>query len=289
VVRRTLGRAIEDFFSVSGGGLEIGNPSEGVVGRTMASFAADQVPAPKPERRNTSVEMTLGRRDAASWQLQASYVWTNLTGNFDGPYQVSTGQLDPGTNSAYDYADFMVNGVGHLTSERKHQLKFDGAYGWTAGPLRNLTAGASFHWLSGLPLTAYGYSLRYANWEYYLTPRGSLGRGPSDYEANAQLLYRVSVLPRVQADLQFAVFNLLNRQAPTQLYPRYNEIADGRCAGIPAAICNGDNGLAHIAGTLTPVAQLANPRATATSPDFLKAGLAFTAPRSARLGLRIKF
>ena len=31
-----------------------------------------------------------------------------------------------------------------------------------------------------MPLNAYGYSFGYANWEYFLVPRGSLGRGPSD-------------------------------------------------------------------------------------------------------------
>src|SRR5207245_6238270 len=85
------------------------------------------------------------------------------------------------------------------------------------------------------------------------------------------------------------VFNLFNRQAINQMYPRYNEIADGACAGIPAALCNGDNGLNHIPGTILPVAQLANPLATATSPDFAKAGIGFTSPRSARVGVRFIF
>jgi hypothetical protein len=42
-------------------------------------------------------------------------------------------------------------------------------------------------------------------------------------------------------------------------------------------------------GTLTPVAQLANARASATNPDFLKSGTFFTLPRSARIGVRFTF
>ena len=193
--------------------------------------------------------------------------FSKLEGNYDGSYQVSTGQLDPGINSAYDYADFLVNAFGPLSSERKNQLKLDGSYTLGKGVLSGLTVGASLHWFSGLPLTAYGYSSPYGNWEYYLTPRGSLGRSPSDYEGDVQVMYPVKLGANVHADLQLAVFNLFDRQAINQLYSRYNEIADGSCAGIPAAICNGDNGLEHVTGTINPLAQLANPRATATSPD----------------------
>jgi hypothetical protein len=289
ISNRRLGRAIEDFLDNVSGEYFIGNPSEGTFGKTMGSFAGTDVPAPKPERKHTSVELSLRKRYSNNWQFLASYVFSKLEGNYDGSYQVSTGQLDPGINSAYDYADFLVNAFGPLSSERKNQLKLDGSYTLSRGILSGLTVGASLHWFSGLPLTAYGYSFPYGNWEYYLTPRGSLGRSPADYEADVQVMYPLKLGPNVHADLQLAVFNLFDRQAINQLYSRYNEIADGFCAGIPAAICNGDNGLEHVTGTINPVGQLANPKATATSPDFLKAGIGFTSPRSARIGVRLRF
>jgi hypothetical protein len=37
------------------------------------------------------------------------------------------------------------------------------------------------------------------------------------------------------------------------------------------------------------VAQLTNARASATNPDFLKAGTFFTLPRSAQIGVRFSF
>jgi hypothetical protein len=46
----------------------------------------------------------------------------------------------------------------------------------------------------------------------------------------------------------------------------------------------------HDGGTLQPIAQLANPKATATNPDFLtksaNTGTPFTGQRSLRLGIR---
>jgi len=49
-----------------------------------------------------------------------------------------------------------------------------------SGPiLDGLNLGLSTHWYSGVPKNAYGYSFAYANWEYYLVPRGSVGRHPS--------------------------------------------------------------------------------------------------------------
>jgi len=45
--------------------------------------------------------------------------------------------------------------------------------------------------------------------------------------------------------------------------------------------------------TLNPIAQLANPTATATNPDFLKAGGtgngAYTGQRALRLGVKVTF
>src|SRR5207245_3947565 len=164
----------EDFLDANSGVYFIGNPSEGTFGLTMGSYPPnpDTVPAPKPQRKDRAVELTLQKRFSHNWQLMASYVWENLEGNYDGTYQVSTGQVDPGINSAYDYADFLVNATGHLSSERKHQVKFDGFYTVGGGPLDGLSLGASLYWFSGLPLTAYGYSSGYGNWEYSLTPRG---------------------------------------------------------------------------------------------------------------------
>jgi len=288
--RRNLARVIEDFLVPAQGQYFIANPGEGTLGQTLSFY--DQVstaPSPKASRVSDTLEFTATKRFSHNWQFLASYVWQKLEGNYDGTFQNSTGQLDPNINSAFDYADFLINAQGKLTNDRTTQLKFDGSYTVSKGPLSDLELGIITHWYSGVPETAYGYSFAYANWEYYLTPRGSLGTGPSDYEADLHFAYPIKVGGRARVNIMGDVFNVLGRQAITVLDQRYNLVQDGVCAGIPAAACNGDGGLQHNGNTLQPVAQLANPIATATNPDFLKAGTGFTGQRSLRLGVRFTF
>jgi hypothetical protein len=286
---RKLGNVIEDFLVPSVGSYFIANPGQGTLGQSLGFYDGTSAPAPLAVRVNDAVQVTAAKRYSNNWQFLASYVWSKLEGNYDGTFQNSTGQLDPNINSAFDYGDFLVNAQGRLSNDRTHQLKLDGSYNISKGILNGLQLGVSTHWYSGLPETAFGYSFAYANWEYYLTPRGSLGTGPSDYEADVHIGYPIKFGSNSSATLIGDVFNLLNRQSRTQLDQRYNLVQDGACAGIPAATCNGDGGLLHAGATTNPVAQLANPIASATNPDFLKAGTSFAGQRSLRLGVRIAF
>jgi hypothetical protein len=291
-VRRNLGRVIEDFLVPSSGEYFIANPGEGTLGQSLGFYdGVTTAPAPAAQRKNTSVELTLRKRFSKSWQGMASYVYSKLEGNYDGTFQNSTGQLDPNINSAFDYADFMVNSYGQLSNQHKNQLKFDGSYVISGGALDGLNFGGAFHWYSGLPLTAYGYSFAYANWEYYLTPRGSLGYGPSDYEMDLHVGYPIKIGSSMKANILMDVFNLFNRQGATILDQRYNLASDSQCAGIPGGLCNGDGGLLALPNSTNPKGVIANPTATATNPDFLKSGVGtqFTLPRSVRIGVRLTF
>jgi len=289
VAYRNLGRVIEDFLVIDEGHYFIANPAEGEFGKTLTFYDYSTAPAVKAKRESWSVELTARKRFANNWQFLASYVWNQLEGNYDGLFQNSTGQLDPNINSAFDYADFLVNAQGPLSAERKHQFKFDGSYQFK-GALDGLNLGLSTWYYSGLPLNAYGYSFGYANWEYFVVPRGSVGRGPSDWEANLHLSYPIKIGDRSRLTILADVFNVFNRQAIAQLDERYNLASDGDpCAGIPSNICGSGGGIATHPNTLDPLGSIANPRATATNPDYLSKGLAFTEPRSIRLGIRWTF
>jgi hypothetical protein len=296
-VHRTLGRVIEDFLIPSEGEYFIANPGEGL-GRTMAFYCRytncgpgndGTVAAPPARRVNDSLEFSARKTFSRNWQMLASYVWNRLEGNYDGTFQSSTGQLDPNANSAFDYADFMVNADGRLTNDRVHQLKLDASYQLGGGPLHGLNMALSTHWFSGMPLTAYGFSQDYASWQYSLTPRGSLGDNHSDAEADIHVSYPIRLHQEQRLNLIMNIFNLLNRQTAIQLDQRYNLAQDDPCAGIADALCNGDGGLQAMPNSLTPVAQLSSPRATATNPDFLQKGVTFTAPRSVQVGVRLEF
>ena len=287
--RRDLGRVIEDFLIPSEGNYFIANPGSGI-GSEMAFYdGVHTVAAPEATRTSTAFELTASKRFSNNWQFIASAVFSKLEGNYDGTFQASTGQLDPNINSAFDYADFLVNADGRLSNDRNVQLKFDGSYEVSSGAMNGLNLGASFRWFAGTPLNAYGYSFAYNNWEYYLVPRGSVGRGPSEWETDLHVSYPIRLGGERRLNLIGDIFNLFNRQAVTIYDERYNLISDAECGGIPEAICNGDGGIATTGDSLTPVGTLSNPRGTASNPDYLKKGIFFTAPFSLRVGVRFTF
>jgi hypothetical protein len=286
---RDLGRVIEDFLIPSEGNYFIANPGKGI-GTEMSFYDhVHTAAAPEAKRTSTAFEVTASKRFSNNWQFIASAVFSQLEGNYDGTFQASTGQLDPNINSAFDYADFLVNAEGKLTNDRNVQLKFDGSYEFSNGALNGLNVGVAYRWLAGTPLNAYGYSIAYQNWEYYLVPRGSVGRGPADWETDVHLSYPVRFGGERRLSIVADIFNLFNRQKMTQFDERYNLISDGECGGIPTAICNGDGGIATTGNSLTPAGSISTPRATASNPDYLRKGIAFTAPFSLRFGVRFTF
>jgi hypothetical protein len=280
---RRLDRIIEDLTAGNGDYL-FGNPGEGEAS-TFAFFDGSSAPTPRATRNNYSLEATARKRFSRGWQLLASYVLSRLEGNYDGSYQRSVGSGSPNFNPAFDFADFQVNADGPLTSESVHQAKLDGSYELKNG----LNLGLSTHWYSGWPENAYGLSFNYSSWQYYLVPRGSVGRNPSDFEIDLHASYPIRLGKRVRLRLQVDVFNLLDRQAIVSYDQRYNLFPDGPCGGVPETFCNGDGGLATRPGTLQPLGSIGDPRRSATNPDYLRKGAIFTGPRSLRIGARLTF
>ena len=88
------------------------------------------------------VEVSARKRFTAGWQVYASYLWSELEGNYDGVFQASTGQLDPNINSAFDYADFFINADGKLSNDREHSVKVNGSYTFQSGARRGPHASA---------------------------------------------------------------------------------------------------------------------------------------------------
>jgi len=284
---RELGQVIEDFLISPTEGYFIANPGQGI-GSQMTFYDYESVAAPKVRREYTGIELNAKKRFSDGWQLYASYLWSELEGNYDGLFQASTGQLDPNINSAFDYADFLINADGKLSNDRTHNFKVNGSYTVQEGALANLTMGVSAYWRSGTPQTAYGYSPGYQNWEYYLTPRGSVGRNPDDYEMDLHFDYPLQI---GDYELQFLVdvFNLLDRQAITNYDQRYNENGDA-CGGVPAGLCADSGALQHDGASLNPVGQL--PALTPSNPSFLKKArndASFSGQRNIRVGLRFRF
>ncbi|MCP4201441.1 MAG: TonB-dependent receptor [bacterium] len=313
---RDLGRVVEDFLVVEEGDYFIANPGEGLGtavtfydyyysaqynygvdygfpnGDPITDFTA---PVTSPTREYTSVQFTARKRFSNNWQLLGNYVWSQLEGDYDGAFQVSTGQLDPTINSAFDYADFLVNADGDLSLNREHQFRVDGSYRFSEGKADGLTIGASASFKSGFPLNAYGYSSAYNNHELYLVPRGSLGSGPDLYEIDVHFGYPVKA-GNFEVNFLLDIFNLLDRQKPFRLDERFNRPEDGHCAddgnttGIDLDLCNNMGGIRNVTGTLDALGAV-NP-GDSTNPNFLTKAFRstdYSGQRTARIGVRLSW
>lgn len=313
---RDLGRVVEDFLVLAAGDYFIANPGEGL--GTEVTFydyyySADyngvdygfpngdpinnnyNAPVSSPTREYTSVQFTARKRFSNNWQLLGNYVWSELEGDYDGAFQVSTGQLDPTINSAFDYADFLVNANGKLSLDREHQFRLDGSYLFSDGLAEGLTVGASAYYKSGFPLNAYGYSSAYNNHELYLVPRGSLGSGPDLYEIDLHFGYPIRT-GNMEVNLLLDVFNVLDRQKPFRLDERFNRPEDGFCGspgnttGIPLDLCSSMGGIRNVPGTLEALGAV-NPNDSA-NPNFLNRAFRstdFSGQRTARVGVRLSW
>jgi outer membrane receptor for ferrienterochelin and colicin len=267
-IYRSYGEVIEDFLCADDGTYCIGNPGKGIMQNVFTLDYSTQLPAQKPVRIYKGVQLDVTKRYSNGWYAQASYIYSRLQGNFDGEFAPFTNVgADPNISAAYDYYDFFTNGKDHpgslppltktndglLSNDRKHQLKVNGI--WTA-PF-GLSVGLSAYYISGTPVTRYGYSDAYGRYEFFLLPRGSEGRTPDLYEADLHLGYPVAVGP-VKINLLVDVFNLLNAQRAVLLDERWG-------------FQESDN------DSPTPV-----------NPGYLKPALR-TPPTSVRFGLRISY
>ena len=104
---------IEDFLVPSEGELLHRQPRRAArQGDGLLRLACTRRRRRRPSATNTAFEINARKRFTNNWQFLASYVSQKLEGNYDGTFQNSTGQLDPNINSAFDYADFLVNAEG---------------------------------------------------------------------------------------------------------------------------------------------------------------------------------
>lgn len=247
VIRRTLGRAIED-------GLDVTSPLGDYFIMNPGYSHPAGVTYPKAKRDFTGVEFTAQRRFADRYTWQASYLWSHLTGNYEGAFQGiggadGTGQLDPNINSAFDLPEFIVNSQGDLSGDRRHQFKANGYYEWDFG----LSLGASLQVQTGTPISRLGYHNGYGRYELFLTPRGTEGRTPTTSRLDMNLAYTWKLANKHQVRFNLDVTNLLNSQTATVIDQRYDAVEGG-------------------------------PR-----QDTYRQPFAFQAPRAVRFGIRYSF
>ncbi len=162
----------------------------------------------KPRRDYNSVTTTISKRFSRKFYAQASYVYSQTRGNYQGLFSSDNGQIDPNITSLFDLPELMANRSGALPQDRPHFFKFDGYYSFDFQEAGELTTGLSFRALSGNPINATGAHYLYGGNETFVLPRGSLGRIGFDYGASIKLGYKRDIGKGMNLNVYIDFFNL---------------------------------------------------------------------------------
>jgi len=185
-------------------------------------FANGAPPLPKASRKFRGIELTARKTFSQNLWAQMSYIYSKLSGNYDGAVRVASGQTDPGINADFDYPIFSRNSNGRLYLDRPHQARLDAVYTAPFG----LNVGIGAFYRSGPPVSRYGwYNVFYPDLLHLVT-RGndkalSGGRLPNQFEANVSLGYTFNLGP-VSITPAIYIFNVLNRQGVTDVVEEFN-------------------------------------------------------------------
>lgn len=305
-IRKTLDRTIEDVGALDANGNEvftIGNPG---FGTTIDRFvAAGYDPTPKAVRRYTGYEFRLDKRFSNHWYAQASYLHSELFGNYSGlASSDENGRTSPNVNRYFDLPeiDFDAFGrhvLGALATDRPNTFKLFTSYrfNWKVlGKGMETEIGGSQLVYQGIPIstqvqTRIGPGIGVP---IYSNGRGDLGRTPVFTQTDLILTHYVNINERVKLRFQASVFNAWDERNVTNRFP----LLTG--PGQTVVYCTTDPALTNCGNVTVPQAYrtfLASNgdftrRITAQNvkldPRYNKAST-FQTPREARFAIGITF
>src|SRR5205085_62701 len=188
----------------------------------------------RAQRFYRAVEFTATKRFTHNYQFIASYVFSSLTGNYEGLFCNDNGQSDPNITSLFDLQSLLDNTYGRLPNDRPHQFKFNGSY---RTPFKLLVSG-NFYMQSGSPFNQLIPHPVYGNNEGFAVQRGtaivptvtasqpgfpnvvnSIGssRTPFTYNLDMSAYYPIKVGEKRELRLSADWFNVLNSQRAIRL------------------------------------------------------------------------
>jgi outer membrane receptor protein involved in Fe transport len=175
-IYRHMRNVIEDGSFDDGDTYFIFNPGRNEPGTTERTACEGNVAAGiaprcfgRAQRFYRAVEFTATKRFTNNWQMITSYVYSSLTGNYEGLFRNDNGQSDPNITSLFDLQSLLDNTYGRLPNDRPHQFKFNGSY---RTPWRLLISG-NFYWQSGVPFNQLIPHPVYGNNEGFGVQRGT--------------------------------------------------------------------------------------------------------------------
>lgn len=200
----------------------------------------------EPRRSYKAVEFQIDRAWDEKWAFNASYLWSKLEGNHEGPVNSDTNYGDTGMVQHWDHPAVNER-YGDLFNDHRHQVKLRASYQFNEMWLVGGTLVAQ----SGAPISAFGVSWPDENFAvgsfttegsgggtgwicvqncsgaynqrvYEYSPRGAYGRMPWTYNLGASVTWTLPV-EGIDLKARLAVYNLLNDQEVINVRQRYEK------------------------------------------------------------------
>jgi hypothetical protein len=252
---------------------------------------------PKPQRSYDAITVSMTKNFSTNWLAQVSYTWSQLYGNYAGPFRGETGQLNPGQTSEYDLATLMSNRTGWLPADVPHAIKVYGAYTWPVSPRFSLTGGAAFNALSGTPVNALGADLVYGPGQAFLIQRGQGGRTPFFTQLDLRVQARWAIAGSFALSAWVDFFNVFNTQTAVAADQNYTydfvqPVVGAQCSSQNAAFSS--NPVQNLQNACPDLKYLktVDGRPVTVNQNWGRAAAsvaAYQQPFSMRLGLKLAF
>jgi outer membrane receptor protein involved in Fe transport len=254
-IYRHMRNVIEDGSFDDGDTYFIFNPGRNEPGTTERAACQGAAGAPRcfgrAQRFYRAVEFTATKRFTNHYQFLASYVYSSLTGNYEGLFRNDNGQSDPNITSLFDLQSLLDNTYGRLPNDRPHQFKFNGTYQF---PFRLMLSG-NFYVQSGTPFNQLIPHPIYGNNEGFQVQRGtaivpvvtavqagfpntvdSIGssRTPTTMNLDLGVYYPIKIGEKKELRLTGDWFNVFNSQRALTLDQTYS--INSGVTGIPPVV-----------------------------------------------------
>jgi outer membrane receptor protein involved in Fe transport len=212
-VYRAQGSVIEDGSFDEGETFFLFNPGESATERVACATPFGCFG--RARRYYRALEFTATKRFTTNYQFIASYVYSSLTGNYEGFYRSENNQGLANLSTLFDIQSLLANRYGRLPNDRPHQLKFDASY---RTPWKLLVSG-SFRIQSGVPFNALIPHPTYGDNEGFEVPRGTAinpltgsNRTPTTCNLDLGGHYPIKLGESRQLRIQVDWFNVFNSQ-----------------------------------------------------------------------------
>jgi outer membrane receptor protein involved in Fe transport len=254
-IYRHMRNVIEDGSFDDGDTYFIFNPGRNEPGTTERAACEGAGGAPRcfgrAQRFYRAVEMTATKRFTNNYQFIASYVYSSLTGNYEGLFRNDNGQSDPNITSLFDLQSLLDNTYGRLPNDRPHQFKFNGSYRTSF----KLLISGNFYVQSGTPFNQLIPHPIYGNNEGFAVQRGtavvptvtavqagfpntvdSIGssRTPTTMNLDLGIYYPIKVGEGKELRLTGDWFNVFNSQRALTLDQTFS--INSGVSGVPATV-----------------------------------------------------